>query len=141
MMPMLVSPQLITKFAQAIAVAEGYGKHGPTQACNNPGNLTDDGDVGCGCVQTSGTHGATITIYKTPEDGWAALTKKVARMMRGASHVYRIDMTISEIAAKWCGDQNWGFNVANCLGVTPTSTLADLIAQDIKSQDLKWPNA
>jgi hypothetical protein len=138
---MIVSPDLITKFCEAIAVAEGYGKPGPTQDANNPGNLTDDGDVGCGCIETHGCHGAKITKYRTAADGWAALHKKVSRIFRGASHVYTLDMTIAQVAEKWCGDANWGFNVAQCLQVTPTNTLLDLINKDSKSQDLKWPNA
>src|ERR1700676_1431205 len=112
---MIVSPELITRFSEAIAVAEGYGKQGPTSKCNNPGNLTDDGDVGCGCVQTQGPNGAKVTIYKTPADGWAALNRKAGRMLRGASHVYTTDMTIAQVAMKWCGDPNWGFNLAICL--------------------------
>jgi hypothetical protein len=137
---MIVSPSLITKVAEAIAVAEGYGKPGPTQDCNNPGNLAR-GDVGCGCIQTGGPHGASITKYKTPADGWAALTKQVSLMLRGASNVYTVNMSIAEVAEKWCGDANWGFNVANCLKVTPTTTLLQLIADDWRTSDLQWPNA
>jgi hypothetical protein len=137
----IVSPELISKVCKAIAVAEGYGKPGPTQHANNPGNLCDDGDVGCGCVQTSGPNGAKITIYKTVDAGWLALSKKVGRMLRGASKVYTLDMTIAQVAIKWSGDPNWGFNVANCLEVKPTTRLIDLVSTDLKTQDLRWPNA
>jgi hypothetical protein len=58
---------LIQKFMHAVACAEGSGISGavPTRA-NNPGNLTDDGDVGLGTIQTSGPFGAKIT---TPQSG------------------------------------------------------------------------
>lgn len=137
---MIASPALISKICKAIAVAEGYGKPGPTQACNNPGNLAR-GDVGCGCVETHGPNGAKITKYATVDDGWFALTRQVGLMLNGKSHVYTLDMSIAQVAMKWSGDPNWGFNVANCLAVPPTTTLADLIATDLNSQDLQWPNA
>lgn len=129
------------KFCNAISIAEGYGKPGPTQHANNPGNLSDDGDVGCGCVTTSGPCGAKITIYKTREDGWRALTRKVSRMLWGNSKVYLLDMTIAEVAIKWCGDPNWGLNVARELKVPVNTTLRELVANDSDSQDAKWPNA
>jgi len=137
---MIPSYDLINRVSKAIAVAEGYGKPGPTQHANNPGNITDDGDVGCGCVQTEGRHGATITIYPTPDAGWAALERKVRRMLTGASHTYTLDMTVMEVALKWSGDPNWGLNVAQCLQVAPDMTLATIVANDGKSQDSKWPN-
>lgn len=136
-----VAPTLIAKLCNAISVAEGYGKSGPTQHANNPGNLCDDGDVGCGCVTTQGRFGAQITIYKTVEDGWKALTKKVSRMLQGHSRVYLLDMSIAEVAVKWCGDPNWGLNVARELKVPVNTTLRELVANDTDSQDAKWPNA
>ena len=138
---MTVSYDLISKFAKAIAVAEGYGKPGPTAHANNPGNITDDGDVGCGCVETHGRNGAKITIYPSADAGWMALERKVGRMLRGASHTYTIDLTIAQVALKWSGDPNWGINVAQCLQVAPDTTLAALVAADPKSQEQKWPNA
>ena len=120
--------------------AEGFGKLGPTSHANNPGNLTDEGDVGCGCIQTHGRNGAKITIYRTPEDGWAALTRKVTRMLNGSSRVYTLDLSIAQVAQKWCGDPAWGINVAKYLKVTPETTLATLIGNDPKSQDAQWPN-
>jgi hypothetical protein len=136
----MVSAELVDKFCKAIAVAEGFGKPGPTQHANNPGNITDDGDVGCGFCETHGPHGAKITKYRTPEDGWAALNKKVRRMLSGASHTYTLDMTVMEVALKWSGDPNWGINVAEYLKVLPDTTLATLVGDDPKSQDGQWPN-
>jgi hypothetical protein len=133
---MIASPELVKKVAEAIAVAEGYGKPGPTQQANNPGNLAR-GDVGCGCIQTGGPHGALITKYANAAEGWTALTNQVGMMLNGKSHVYSINMSIAEVAQKWCGDPNWAFNVARCLEVNPLTTLAELIAKDFKSQ---WPD-
>jgi hypothetical protein len=137
---MTASYDLISKFSKAIAVAEGYGKPGPTAHANNPGNITDEGDVGCGCIETGGPNGAKITIYPTALAGWAALENKISRIFRGASHVYSLNMTIAEFAIKWCGDANWGINVAQCLQVSTNTTLASLVSSDPKSQESKWPN-
>jgi hypothetical protein len=136
----IASTDLIQKFMEAVAVAEGYGKPGPTKCCNNPGNLTDDNEV-YGFVQTHGPNGAKITKFPTPAIGWEALRKKVSRMLQGQSHSYPIQLTIAEVAQRWSGDANWGFNVAKCLGVTPNTKLSELVENDPKSQDLKWPNA
>jgi hypothetical protein len=130
---MTVSYDLIEKVCKAIAVAEGYGKPGPSQHANNPGNITDDGDVGCGVCETHGKFGAKITIYPTPDAGWAALERKVRRMLSGASHTYTLDMTVMEVALKWSGDPNWGLNVARCLDVAPDTSLATIVANDPKS--------
>lgn len=128
---MTVSQELINKFARAIAAAEGYGLPGtiPTKA-NNPGDLTDDGNLGYGVMQSSGPHGAAITIYPTAEEGWQALYKKLHRALAGASHVYRLDMTIEQIGIKWSGDPVWARNVARSLGCDCNFTLAQLVAAD-----------
>jgi hypothetical protein len=119
---------LIQAFATAIAKAEGFYVDGSVpQRAKNPGDLTDDGDVGNGFIETSGPMGAKITIYSTVEDGWAALVKKVARMLNGASHVYTLDMTILEVGIKYAGSSEWARNVAATLGVRTASTLADYV--------------
>lgn len=128
---MTVSQQLIEKLAKAIAAAEGFGVPGaiPTKA-NNPGDITDDGDLGYGVMQSSGPHGAAITIYPTAADGWQALYKKIHRALAGASHVYRLDMTIEQIGIKWSGDPVWARNVARSMGCDCNFTLAQLVDAD-----------
>ena len=122
----MTSEALIQAFATAIAHAEGFYVAGSVpQRANNPGDLTDDGDVGNGFIQTSGPMGAKITVYSTVEDGWAALTKKVARMLNGASHVYTPDLTILEVGMKYAGSAEWAANVAARLGVDTRTTLAE----------------
>jgi hypothetical protein len=128
---MVVSQQLIEKLAKAIAAAEGFGVPGaiPTKA-NNPGDITDDGDLGYGVIQSSGPHGAAITIYPTAEEGWHALYKKLHRALAGASRVYRSDMTLAQIGIKWSGDPAWARNVARSLGCDCNLTLAQLVTAD-----------
>jgi hypothetical protein len=117
---------LIQAFATAIAKEEGFYVQGSVpQRANNPGDLTDDGDVGMGVIATSGPQGAKITIYPTVEAGWAALTKKVARMLNGGSAVYTPDLTITEVGLKYSGTAQWGANVAAMLGIDPRTTLAE----------------
>jgi hypothetical protein len=126
----------------AIAKAEGFG---PPQnlatRCNNPGNLTDDGDVGCGTALSTGIGATHITIYPTLVDGMAALNKKVRRALEGRSTVYRPEMSIEEVGMIWSKDADWGINVGAALGVKPEKTLEQLVADDPKSNDLAWPNA
>lgn len=131
----MVSDDLIHKFAQAIAAAEGFGVVGavPTRA-NNPGDLTDEGDVGHGFLETSGPMGAKITVYGSITDGWNALYKKLRRMFDGASHVYTLDMTIMEMGIKYAGSAEWAANVARKLGTDTRTTLAMLAKADMESE-------
>jgi hypothetical protein len=131
----MVSEDLVLKFSRAIAKEEGfYVPNSVPNRAHNPGDLTDDGDVGFGVVQTSGPHGAKITIYPNESAGWAALYKKVRRMLNGASHTYTIDLTIMEVAIKWSGDPAWARNVAAVLGVDTRTTLAMIVDADLKRQ-------
>ncbi len=131
----MVSEELILKFSRAIAQEEGFfvANSVPARA-HNPGDLTDDGDLGFGTIQTAGAHGAEITIYGTDADGWAALYRKVRRMLSGASHTYTLDMTILEVAIKYAGDPVWAKNVAAALGVNMRTTLAEIAQADLKTQ-------
>jgi hypothetical protein len=131
----VVSKELIDKFCRAIAREEGfYVPNSVPNRAHNPGDLTDDGDLGYGVVQTQGPHGAKITIYADESDGWAALEKKVRRMLSGASHTYRLENTIMEVAIKWSGDPAWARNVAAALGVDTRATLEMIVAEDLKGQ-------
>jgi len=131
----MISDELILKFSRAIAKEEGFFVIGSVpQRANNPGDLTDDGDVGFGTVETKGPHGAKITIYGNAADGWAALYRKVRRMLSGASHTYTLDLTVMEVALKWAGDPVWARNVAAELGVDTRATLAEIAQADLKRQ-------
>lgn len=124
----MVSEQLVEKFCQAIATAEGFGppEKLPTR-CNNPGDLTDDGDVGLGTAQSAGLGAAKITIYRSLDDGWDALRKKVRRMLEGKSQVYHLWMTIDMVGQVYARNPEWAINVARELGVPVTMTLKDLV--------------
>ena len=129
----MVSEELILKLARAIAKEEGfYVPNSVPFRAHNPGDLTDEGDVGFGTIQTLGPHGAKITIYPDDAAGWAALYKKVRRMLSGASHTYTLDLTVMEVALKWAGDPAWARNVAAELGVDTRTTLAQLVEEDLK---------
>lgn len=136
----MVSDSLVKRFCDAIESAEGFFQHRSgegrdlPQRCNNPGDLTDDGDVGCGTARSTGIGAADITIYPTLEAGQAALDKKIRRALNGASHVYTLDMSIEDFGNKYARDSHWGINVAECLGVSPLTTLADLVQADLNEQ-------
>jgi hypothetical protein len=131
----LISPGLIDRFAEAIAEAEGFNKPGSVpQRANNPLDITDEGDIGHGVIRTGGPHGAPITIYATAADGWAAGKRKLRRMLSGASEVYPLSLTLDQVAYKYCGDPTWAVNVAQRLGVDPSTTLASLVEQDRQLQ-------
>lgn len=123
----MVSEDLVNRFAEAVAKAEGFyvADSVPARA-HNPGDLTDDGDIGLGVIQTSGPFGAKITVYATDEDGWAALRRKVRRMLDGNSHTYPTNLTLMEVALKYSGSADWAFNVAKHLGIDTRMTLAEL---------------
>ena len=131
----MITEELVTRVAQAIAKAEGFDVPNsvPCRA-NNPGDLTDDGDVGCGLIHTSGPAGAAITIYPDVSAGWQALYRKVRRMLEGGSHTYPVRCTLMEVGLKYAGSAQWAMNVAKQLGVDTSTTLADLVGQDMAQQ-------
>jgi hypothetical protein len=131
----MVSDDLVLKFSRAIAKEEGfYVPNSVPNRAHNPGDLTDDGDVGFGTIQTQGPHGAKITIYANEARGWDALYHKVRRMLNGASHTYTLDLSIMQVAIKWSGDPAWARNVAKSLGVDTQTTLATIADADHKRQ-------
>jgi hypothetical protein len=134
----MISQELIQKFSEAIAQAEGFYVQGSIpQRANNPGDTTDAGDVGNGVIQTGGPAGAKITIFSNVTDGWNELYRKVRRMLSGASEVYTLDLSIEQVGEKWSDTPTWGQDVAEILGVPATTTLAELAAADLKSQGLE----
>jgi hypothetical protein len=134
----MISDEFIQKFAQAIAREEGFYVTGSVpQHANNPADLTDDGNIGNGVIQTGGPDGAAITIYSNVVDGWSALYRKLRRIFAGASEVYLLDMSLTQMGMKWSGTETWGNNVASELGVSSATTLAELAAADLKSQGLE----
>jgi hypothetical protein len=136
----MVSDSLVKRFCDAIESAEGFFQkrigeaEDLPQRCNNPGDLTDDGDVGLGTARSVGIGAADITIYPSVEAGQAALEKKIRRALNGASSVYTLSMSIEQFGMKYARDSHWGVNVAAELGVSPLTTLADLVQADLNEQ-------
>lgn len=138
----MISQELIQRFSEAIARAEGFYTQGSIpQRANNPGDTTDAGDVGNGVIQTGGPAGAKITIFSNVTDGWNELYRKVRRMLSGASEVYTLDMSVEQVGMKYSDDPNWGVNVSAALGtvgsltVTPATTLAEIAQADLQAQE------
>ena len=126
---MPVSDAIVKKFAEAIGHAEGFfaetrgGKPDLPQRCHNPGNLTDQKDIGYGTARSVGFGAADITVYADDAHGWAALEHKVRRMLDGASMQYPLWMSLGQIGMKYSCDVNWAPNVALRLGYPLTATL------------------
>lgn len=134
----MVSQRLIEILSEAAAYAEGFytGANDVPVRANNPCDLTDDGDVGYGVIQTAGPDGAKITIYPNIQAGWNAAYKKFGRMLNGESEVYPITLSLIQIGMKYSGNSSWGLNVASRLetllqvAITPLTTLKDLANLD-----------
>lgn len=108
----------VMRMAQAIARAEGYGVPNaiPTLR-NNPGNIRS----------TSPPY--EIRTYATPDEGWAALYRQVARMLAGSS-LYPATWTIEQVAQRYTGEaayMNWARNVARFLGVSTTTVFSQAV--------------
>lgn len=90
----------ISAMAQAIALAEGFGRPGVYATINhNPGNLTD----GTGSFQA----------FATDADGWNALYTLLGRVASGTSSYYTPTMTIAQFASVYTKTQvsDWTNNV------------------------------
>lgn len=108
--------------AVAIANAEGYGGAGsiPTLA-NNPGDL-ELGDLGYGTMQAAG--GQKITVFPNVAAGWMALENQISRIFSGRSRYYSPDESLQDFGVTYSGgSQRYGANLANFLGLSPSSTL------------------
>jgi len=121
----LIPDSVVQAIAVAIARAEGFfaGPHALPVRANNPGNLKL-GDLGRGTIDGK-------TIFKTIEDGWAALYRQIRLMLTGASKYYTPEMTIAQVAEIYTGADNalaWAKNVAVSLGVSIQTKLSDLFS-------------
>ena len=130
--PQVFFPDSYKQLAKAISIAEGYGIAGdiPTLA-NNPGDLILPNWKGSklGGQGISVLDADTLESPLYPNGGWFKLLRQIQFIAEGHSHVYNLDMTIQDMAAEWTRTQvdDWATNVANALGVTPETTLQDLI--------------
>ena len=133
----MISEELIIRISNAIAKAEGFFSEDPhvlPRRAHNPGDITDADGWRIGTTPSAGPHAAPINVYATDDDGWRALHQKVRRMLSGSSHTYTLDLSIMGLGLKWSGDPVWAHNVARDLGVAPDTTLAEIVAADLKLQ-------
>ena len=108
----------MSSLSSAIAYAEGANP-----AYNNPGDLKL-GDVGYGVAPNG------VTIFSSLQDGANALQNQVNLMLSGNSAYYDPNQTIEQASSIYAnGDPNWAANVAQFLGVTPQTTLAQAAGQ------------
>jgi len=119
-------PVTVEQLGHAIATAEGWGIPGsiPTVA-NNPGDLTGDD---AGYFTTAGVMNKEgVVKFVDVDDGWSALHWKCYRILSGKSKVYPPEMTIEEMGMKYSGgNPNWAVNVARELGLSVTTTIAEM---------------
>jgi hypothetical protein len=111
----------LSRFARAIAFAEGFYVQGARpNRNNNPGDFKGSGDAG-----TDGTY----AVYSTPEAGWGRLCRQL-RLIRDERSLYKLDWTIERMSETWSpeGAANWAKNVSDYLGTTRLSTLRQFLA-------------
>ena len=130
---------IINTIALAIQKAEGwiapnaqYPKGSWSYRTNNPGNITDIGYPG----QTGtavGPSGITFPVFDSYADGFAALVAKLTNIFNGNSATYSPDMSLSQFFQTYSGDQSEANNVAQELGVDPSTTLVELAASAVSS--------
>lgn len=117
----------ITKFAGAIAFAEGYwdrnnNVHTNSRPArdNNPGDFEGSGDAGSDGVYAK---------YSTIDAGWKRLYHQLQIIVDGTSDNYNLDMTISDMAYTYTATQQdaWAENVASYVGATRDTPLRGLL--------------
>jgi hypothetical protein len=111
-----VWPDVVKRFAMAIANAEGFFLAGSLSSRkNNPGDISD----ASGVIQ-----------YATLDEGWNALYQQVYLMFYGdpSQTRYSSSMTIAQVAQIYATDwQNWSRNVASYLGVSTDTPLSNIV--------------
>lgn len=113
-------PDIVSRFANAIAKAEGFFVGGSrAQRNNNPGDIESGGQ---------------FVVYSSITEGWQALYDQVHKMFYGGSLYYNPTMTIRQVGFIYADGQNdptgaanWAQNVADALGVSPDTTLNSLM--------------
>ena len=113
----------VNRIAEAIAYAEGFYVDGSRpQRNNNPGDLTKA--LGFASIGWDSIY----VVFKTVEDGWAALRKQVQLMLTNQSSVYNSNMTILDVARRYTTTQQneWAANVASHLGVPMTTKISEV---------------
>jgi hypothetical protein len=114
----LGTPADTIAIANAIARTEGFFTKGTIpQVHNNPGDIEN-------------AHGQKM-VFATESDGWDALYRQIELMITGRSRIYKPTMTWIQIGSYYDGEKlfmDWVSNVTKVLGVEPSSTLGEFIA-------------
>ncbi len=119
----MADESIVQKFAEGVALAEGYYVDGSRpNRNNNPGDLTQD-ITGRGVARDG-----MFVVYQTAEDGWEALRQQIRMALDNASHVYNSGMSIREFAEHYTTTDQlaWAETVASHLGVSLDTRLSDL---------------
>lgn len=122
---------------------QGFNSVGNTSASMNiPQKNNNPGNVKAGGISDSlavGKDKFGHLIFKTPEDGFKALTADLTAKVNGGSSHLPKNPTIEQLASVYAEDPKWGKNVATILGVpvsTPTNLIPiDQLAQAIAHQE------
>lgn len=123
-----VPDSVLTKIANAIALAEGYFVANSRAKSNyNPGDLTLDLTG-----KSIGKDGMYVQ-YANEHDGFEALKRQIALMYSG-SRIYKPSMTIMDVATRYAPPANaqdtqhinWATIVARSLGVTINTRLNEI---------------
>jgi hypothetical protein len=115
----------VQRLAEAIATAEGFFSPGSRAARNhNPGDMTQD-LIG----RAVGVDGPFV-VYGNDADGWANLFAQINMWIAGRSQHATAESTISDLSGFYTADNQsgWAINVANHLGVSVDTSIAELIA-------------
>jgi hypothetical protein len=133
-----IPQSLIESFAQGIATAEGFYVSGsiPQQA-NNPGDIADNGVTqwtGDSGQRITSANGASIIVFNSVQDGWNALYQLVTTILSGSGS-YNSAWTLAQVGEHYANDAGqWAENVAEALGVSTSTTVAQLVASATGSQ-------
>lgn len=119
-------PSRTQVFAEAIAKAEGFGRHGalPTRF-RNPGDLRAPRGVRYpGQIGLNARH---YVIFKDEASGWAALRHQVEKIVAGESSHYTVNDTLRQLSRTYATSSVWAKNVARNLGVTSDTALFEIL--------------
>jgi hypothetical protein len=66
-------------------------------------------------------------IFKNDRFGWDAMQSQLDKIINGESKFYSVNMTLRQFAKCYATSPLWVKNVAKNLGVTPNTTLAEIL--------------
>jgi hypothetical protein len=115
---------VIDRMAKAIQQFEGWHEGSVSWRNNNPGNIKDTHFPG-----TVGHDDEGHAIFDSFASGWNALVRKLENAFYGKSTVYLPTFSLYEFFRKWAegNSREYAEFVATALGVTPETTLAELL--------------